>query len=81
MKIGFALALPLLLTACDGNDLTFTLYRNSLVNLVERVHVATFNADQSARYNRENCDLAAKALSDRPEATVRYWCENGRYRP
>ena len=36
-----------------------TLYRGSVVSGVLRVHVATFDADESYAYNWENCNIAA----------------------
>lgn len=45
-----------------------------------RLHVATFDATDGKDYNRENCQAAANLFVRQPGVTVRYWCENGRYR-
>jgi hypothetical protein len=79
------LALTALLPACDGTS-AFTLYRSGIskpelgVNMDDvRSHVATFDADESEAYNRENCETASKLFQSQPGVTVRYWCEKGRY--
>jgi hypothetical protein len=61
---------------------TYTLYRNSATSNGEtmRIHVATFDADQSNAYNRENCEVAKKLFTTQPGVIVYYWCEPGVYR-
>ena len=59
---------------------TYTLYRNSVLDPLARIHVATFDADESASYNRENCEIARNLFSSQPGVTVLYWCEQYRYR-
>jgi hypothetical protein len=46
-----------------------------------RLHVATFDAQESESYNRENCLVAANLFAAQPGVKVRYFCEKGRYRP
>lgn len=74
------------LSACAG-DGVFTLYRSgvstpevgiSMENA--RIHIATFDADESEGYNRENCEIASKLFQAQPGVKVRYWCEKGGYR-
>jgi hypothetical protein len=59
----------------------FTLYRNSLMTENARLHVATFDAADGAKYNNENC-LSARDLFQQQQAVkTTFWCENGRFRP
>jgi len=44
-----------------------------------RIHVATFDAAEGAKYNAENCEIARDLFESQPGVTVRYWCEKGRY--
>ena len=41
-----------------------------------RIHIATFNADESKEYNKENCSIAA-SLFQKQTNVVKYWCEEG----
>lgn len=62
---------------------TYTLYREGLFpenGRVERIHMATFDADQPGEYNRENCFIARGLFQSQPGITVRYWCELGEFR-
>lgn len=70
----------LLLTAC-GDD-AYTLYRSSstLGGGTARIHVATFDADESQRYNMENCETAMELFKTQKGVTVKYWCEKGRFK-
>lgn len=61
----------------DGN--MYTRYRSSALNANQRIHVASFDADESEAYNQENCRIVLKQLLKRPEVTVTYWCEKGRF--
>jgi hypothetical protein len=45
-----------------------------------RIHVATFDAADGDKYNRENCNLARDLFAQQPGVTVKYWCETGRFR-
>jgi hypothetical protein len=79
----FAVAMELLaLSACDPRDSsTYTLYRDSATDgALMRIHVATFDADEDADYNRGNCEIARGLFQDQPGILVRYWCEVGRFR-
>ena len=59
----------------------YTLYRTSAVNGGDkwRVHVATFDAGDDVKYNRENCETAKGLFQAQPNVTVTYWCEIGRF--
>ena len=69
------------LTACQDESAVYTLYRTSPMVASLRIHVATFDATESADYNRENCQTAADLFASQPGVKVRYQCEKGRYRP
>lgn len=58
----------------------FTLYRSSPADDHMRIHVASFDADESAAYNEENCRLAAEHLRKQARLDVRYWCEKGPFK-
>ncbi len=68
-----------LLAACN-NDNTYTLYREGRFGGPDRVHIATFDANESAAYNRGNCEEVAAKLMAQPGVTERLWCEKGRFR-
>lgn len=73
----FSVFLLLTLAGCDKPPI-YTLYRNSPIDPNMRLHMATVDAaDRSPGYNRENCDLMAEAMQNRPGVTVKYWCEQG----
>jgi len=55
------------------NDVS--LFRGGAVEGSPHLHIATFNADQSNEYNRENCEIAARLFTSQPGVTVRYWYE------
>lgn len=74
-----AVLMALAVIACDARTSTYTLYRTSTAPGVQRVHVATFDADDSDDYNQFNCFKAAELFAGRPSVAVRYWCEKGRY--
>jgi hypothetical protein len=84
-------ALLALAAACSKREPdSFTLYRNSPYGVL-RVHVATFNADDSGGgYNRENCEMAARlynanvaalrrASGKAGQSNVGFWCEPGAF--
>jgi hypothetical protein len=84
-KYLFALAIATAFTDCGGIGNVYTLYRNSVAgderyNKAMRFHVATFDASEGERYNRENCEIARGLFQDQPGVKVRYWCEKGRFR-
>lgn len=91
----------LLLAACTGETGSeFTLYRSGLDIPTQkhdetlRIHVASFDADSDAQYNRANCEFARDLFtSNQPHFRdyrsnsvvpgsigVNYWCEKGRFR-
>lgn len=77
---------PLLVALCGcsagavSDDQVFTLYRGSPIDANMRIHVASFDASDGEKYNRENCELASQLYKAQPGVTVRYFCEKGRYR-
>lgn len=64
----------------DQNSV-FTLYRSSTTASVARIHVATFDANESLAYNRENAETAAKLFQQQAGVTVRFWIEPGYFKP
>jgi hypothetical protein len=56
------------------------LYRNSAMDDGARIHVATFDANETEAYNRENCEHARELLQQQPGILTRFWCEKGPYR-
>ncbi|MEO8654192.1 MAG: hypothetical protein ABI409_08715 [Ramlibacter sp.] len=76
----FVLVACLLFSACGGSDAMFTLYRSSPADDAMRIHVASFDADESASYNDENCRLAAEHFRKQAKLNVRYWCEKGPFK-
>lgn len=67
-------------SACRPTADVYTLYRGSVANGIERVHVATFDARHGASYNATNCEVARSLFSTQPGVSVQYWCEPGRAR-
>jgi hypothetical protein len=76
--------MTLLLAGCTENDTQiYTLYREDSPSPLTdefRLHVATFDAKEGEAYNRENCESARDLFQSQRGVSVRYWCENGRYR-
>ncbi len=69
------------LSGCNSTTAIYTLYRSSATVGPElRIHVATFDSSDGVEYNRENCNVARSLFQQQPGVTVRYWCEQGRYR-
>lgn len=58
----------------------YTLYRDSAFDHTMRIHVATFDAQEGADYNSENCALAASLFQAQPGIATRFWCEKGAFR-
>lgn len=56
-----------------------TLYRNSLMDSMMRIHVATFDTKDGFRYNWENCILAAHLFQSQTNVKTHFWCESGKY--
>ena len=59
---------------------TFTLYRNSVTDSAMRIHVATFDANETDAYNNENCGQAQTLFQQQPDVKTKFWCEKGPYR-
>jgi len=83
-KLLILIFLSLLLIGC-GNDEVYTLYRAGVGLPDLRVHVATFDSDDSKQaqfktYNQDNCLTAMNLFQSQPNVTVRYWCEKGRFK-
>lgn len=71
----------LLVASCSrGNEAAYTLYRSAFAGDAVRLHIATFDADDSRDYNRQNCEIARDLFQSQPGVSVRYWCELGRFR-
>jgi hypothetical protein len=69
-----------IVTGCK-DDVTYTLYRSSVLDINSRIHVATFDTKkESAEYNNENCKIAAELFENQPKVRVKYWCEKGSYK-
>ncbi len=58
----------------------YTLYANSLLDVSQRNHVATFDSESGSEYNRENCNVAADLLRRQLAVSTRFWCEAGRFK-
>jgi hypothetical protein len=65
----------------------YTLYRNSGTDMTEagyspsRIHVGTFDPNETGTYNQEHCDVARTLFKGQFGITaVNYWCEKGRYK-
>lgn len=97
LRLAAAVAALSLTSCGDSATPTYTLYRNSELGTGDRIHWATFDAaDKGAPsvdalpYNQGNCEFAAQVLNanlrrlaaqKNAEPDVRFWCEQGRYRP
>ena len=62
----------------EGRD-TFTLYREGIKHPAHRMHIASFDAEKDAAYNKKNCELAQQLFQAQPGVTTKFWCERGRY--
>ncbi len=96
MRAITALIVTVLLAGCDQGAAPYTLYRNSGVSVSidkpVRIHVATFNADESnPNFNRSNCAMSSRlynaninALTPLSSANsvqrVGFWCEVGEFK-
>jgi hypothetical protein len=63
-----------------SEDIVFTLYRNSVTEQNERVHIATFDVDKKEDYNKKNCGIAQQLFQNQPGVKVKYWCEKGYFK-
>jgi hypothetical protein len=71
--------ISLFLQACSQSD-SYTLYRNSIADEFERIHVASFNAKEDEKYNQENCDIAKDLFQKQDGVKTKFWCEKGVFR-
>ncbi len=71
--------ISLFLQACSQSD-SYTLYRNSIADEFERIHVASFNAKEDEKYNQENCDIAKDLFQKQDGIKTKFWCEKGVFR-
>lgn len=63
-----------------SEDKVYTLYRNSAILSDARIHFATFDADDSESYNKENCEKTSKLIMTVPSLKVKYWCEKSYFK-
>ncbi len=70
------LIISIFLSACSHNE-PYTLYRNSVMDEFERIHVATFDAKEGEKYNQENCDIAKDLFQKQDGVLTKFWCEKG----
>ena len=76
----YLIIITLLLTSCSKSD-SYSLYRNSVVEDGMRIHVASFDVNESQKdYNQINCNIAAELFMKQEGVQVRYWCEKGKYK-
>ena len=54
---------------------TYILYRNSETDKNMRIHISSFNSNESDLYNRDNCEIARDLFQSQPGVRVKYWCE------
>ncbi len=57
-----------------SNRISYVLYRGSDVNENSAVYIASFDAKESEKYNRENCEIARDLFQAQPFVRVKYWC-------
>ncbi len=70
-----------ILVGCSVSDSTsFTLYRNSILDENMRIHVASFDANDGDRYNKENCNQAQELFQAQPAVKTKFWCEKGKFK-
>lgn len=63
-----------------GDGDTYTLYRTSVMDEHDRIHVATFDAAAGEQYNHDNCQIAAELFQKQDGVKTKFWCEKGKYR-
>lgn len=56
---------------------SYTLYRNSMLDISSRIHISTFDSVEGEAYNKENCDVASDLFKGSPGVQNRFWCEKG----
>jgi hypothetical protein len=77
---GFCFAAALPIAACARHADAYTLLRNEAVGDTSRTVVATFDANETAEFNRGNCEHARELFQIEPTNRARFWCEKGRVR-
>ena len=76
-----AISIAIVMIGCDASESTsFTLYRNSILDENMRIHVATFDASDGDRYNKENCNQAQELFQKQPAVKTKFWCEKGSFK-
>jgi hypothetical protein len=80
MKVILIVITGLLFFGCSSNDSTYTLYRNSVFDEFERIHVATFDASDGHDYNMENCQRAQILFQGQTKIMTKFWCERGKFK-
>ena len=71
--------ISLFLQACSESS-SYTLYRNSIADEFERIHIASFNAKEGEKYNQENCDIAKDLFQKQEGVLTKFWCEKGAFK-
>ena len=71
--------LALIILASCSSSSTYTLYRNSVTDSLMRVHIATFDSTDGAKYNQENCQIAQELFQKQVGVITKFWCEKGRF--
>jgi hypothetical protein len=59
----------------DAESSTCRLYRTNAVENGPPVHIASFDTNEGAQVNRENCQFAASAFQE--GGMKQYWCQTG----
>ena len=72
------ITLSFLCISCS--DGVYTLYRNSVLDKNERIHIATFDSSDGNEYNKENCELSSELLQNQDGVVTKFWCEKGKFR-
>lgn len=76
-----AISIAIVLLGCGASDSSsFTLYRNSILDENMWIHVATFDAKDGDKYNKENCDQAQELFQNQLAVKTKFWCEKGSFR-
>jgi len=58
----------------------YTLYRNSVMMENQRIHFATFDADERESFNKDNCQQTSQLIMSIPAVKAKYWCEKGYFK-
>jgi len=78
--ISFGLSAGFMASVCASEAPSYTLLRNETVGDTSRIVVATFNANETEEFNRDNCEHARELFQVELTNRARYWCEKGRVR-